>query len=50
MLEKRELGWAWARASQEDKRAGFAPVTPLTHCKIQREWLWGLGVAFPSVE
>lgn len=30
--------------------AGFAPVTPLTHCKIQREWLWGLGLAFPSVE
>lgn len=36
--------------SLEDKRAGFAPVTPLTHCKIQREWLWGLRLAFPSVE
>lgn len=47
---KRELGRAVVGALQQDKRAGFAPVTPLTHCKIQREWLRGPGLAFPSVK
>lgn len=48
--KKREWGQAAARAVQEDRRAAFSPVPPRAHCKIQREWLLGPGLTFPSVK
>lgn len=49
-VKKRGLGWAAARASQEDRRADVSSVAPMTHCQIQREGLLRPGLAFPSVK
>ena len=49
-VKKSKLGQAAARLLRKTSEWAVAPVTPLTHREVQKQWLLGPGLAFPSVK